>query len=100
MNALNTNSAEIDDSLMRQYLSNRRSSYRFCEGIDWQSLSGVGKTKEAALKELKKNMNEWLPSWVENYLDVGKQVVEYIDEHEPSVYTDITDEINMVHLNS
>ncbi len=95
LNAINTNCANIDDSELRQLLQKRRSSYRQCEGYDWQSLSGIGTSKELALKELKKCMNEWLPSWVENYYDVGKQVVEYLDEHEPKYYTDITSEISL-----
>ena len=96
MNAVNTNASELDDSLFRQFLERRRSSYRFCEGYDWQSLTAVGNTKEAALKELKKNMNEWLQKWVDNYYDVGKQVIQYIDENEQSSYTDITSQVNLI----
>ena len=43
-------------------------------------------------------MNEWLQRWVDNYYDVGKQVIEYIDTHEPSVYTDITEHVNLIQL--
>lgn len=98
LNAVNTNASELDDSLIRQFLERRRSSYRFCEGYDWQSLTAVGNTKELALQELKKNMNEWLQRWVDNYYDVGKQVIEYIDTHEPSTYTDITEHVNLIQL--
>ena len=77
-------------------MAGRRSSYRFCEGRDWQSLSGVGTSKAAALAELKKNMNEWLSQWVDNYYDVGKQVIEYLDENEPTDYTDITHIVDII----
>lgn len=96
LNAINTNCANIDDSNLKQLLQKRRSSYRQCEGYDWQSLSGIGTSKELALKELKKSMNEWLPSWVENYYEVGKQVNAYLDENEPKEYTDITSQIDLV----
>lgn len=96
LNAINTNANDLDDSLLRQYLDGDSASYRFCEGYDWQSLTTVGNTKELALQELKKNMNEWLSTWIENYYSVGNQIIGYIDANEPKTYTDITSRIHTV----
>lgn len=98
LNAIDTKSAELDDGDLRKFVNNRQQSYRFCEGLNWQSLSGIGNTKEAALNELRNSIHEWVSQWVENYYEVGSAVIEYLDLHEPNSYTDITAHLKLVRL--
>ena len=98
LNAVDTKGVDVNCNMLRQVLNERILSYGLCEGYDWQALSGVGTTRELALRELTKMMVEWLPSWVANYSDVSVVVDSYLKSKNPTQLTDITNLVQLVHL--